>query len=67
MTEVEFSGPWPYCLPPAQRTTASSLNGTVEVRLYAIIEGELRPIVFQIVPEKAEELANQLFLAAQKK
>jgi hypothetical protein len=64
VNEVDFSGSWPYHLPPAQHTKASSLNGSVEVRLYGIIEGELRPIVFQIVSEKAEELAYQLLAAA---
>jgi hypothetical protein len=63
---VSFATYGPYHLPVAQRATASSLDGSVEVRLYALFEGELRPMVIEMVPRVARDLAAQLLDAASK-
>jgi hypothetical protein len=61
---ISFAGYGPYRLPVAQRATAASLNGSVEVRLYALFEGELRPMIIQMSPNIARDFATQLSAAA---
>ena len=59
-SRVVFQGPGPFHLPCAQRATAHALTDSVEVTLYAILEGRierLEPISFQIGPTRARELA----------
>jgi hypothetical protein len=63
---VSFAGYGPYRLPIAQRATATSQNGSVELRLYAVFEGQLRPMVIQMGPSIARDLATQLLEAAAK-
>jgi hypothetical protein len=62
---VSFAGYGPYRLPLAQRATATPVNGSVEVRLYALFEGQLRPMVIQMSPSIARDFAKQLLEAAE--
>jgi hypothetical protein len=63
---VTFQPPGPYALPAAQSATASPLNGTVEVRIRAFVDGNPDTLVIQMTAGTALELAAQLGDAAVK-
>jgi hypothetical protein len=63
---VIFQRPGPFGLPPAQSATAAPLNGLVEVRIRAFVDGNPDTLVIQMTAGIALELAAQLGDAAVK-
>lgn len=64
---VFFQGPGPFHLPVVQRASARAVTTSVEVTLYAILDGrgpDVEAVSFQIVATRARELASLLLDAA---
>jgi hypothetical protein len=62
---VKFRLPGPFGLPAAQKSRAYPLNGTVELRIRAFVEGASETLVIQMAREVAQEMAAQLLDAAE--
>jgi hypothetical protein len=63
---VKFEGTGPFYLHRVEHATASALAGTIQLTLYAAVEGRseaLLKLETQMTPSAAEELASTLFRA----
>lgn len=64
---IKFEGKGPFYLREVEHATASVLENTIQLTLYAMVEGKEQQLVqieTQMTPEVAEELANALRRAA---
>lgn len=64
---VKFEGRGPFYIRTVEHATASVLNNTIQVTLFALVEEQGQTLVqieTQMTPGAAEELANTLLRAA---
>jgi putative intracellular protease/amidase len=68
-SSVKFEGKGPFYLRTVEHATASVLANTIQVTLFALVDGKGQTLVqieTQMTPGAAEELANALLRAADK-